>query len=58
VVKLKALVFNEFGGPEVLHISEVAAPVGKTAAVRVSYGANAHRFMESRLSTGKIVLVP
>jgi NADPH2:quinone reductase len=36
VVNLKALVFNEFGGPEVLHISEVADPalVARSVIVR------------------------
>ena len=42
---MKAIVFETTGGPEVLALADAPKP-------------EAHRFLESRQSTGKLVLMP
>ena len=54
---MKAIVFSELGGPEVLSLAEVPKPyIGKTFPL--AQAPDAHRYIQSRQSTGKLIITP
>ena len=66
---MKAIVFEKAGGPEVLALAEVPKPDVRPGMVLIrnhAIGANfadtrfrqAHRYLESRQSMGKLILIP
>jgi NADPH:quinone reductase-like Zn-dependent oxidoreductase len=59
---MKALTFSVFGGPEVLQytewISSGKVSIPSPTIFLLKDGEAAHKLLESRKSTGKIVLIP